>query len=99
MKNLSARRILASLLMLSLFGVMATAAFAEDEEVTLIGQLAKSEAGGYVLIEQDSGDSITVTGPAELEHSVGAKVKLTGSWMEDESGARYFAVTKVEPAE
>lgn len=109
MTNLSTRRILASLVTLSLLAIAPTAAFAfqeqapeeqvPEEQVTLTGQLAESEAGGYVLIEQESGESITITGPAELAQAVGTRVRLTGRWVEDGHGYRYFAVTKVERAQ
>lgn len=97
MKKLSTTSIAAGMTALLLLAVLVPAAYAE--EVTLVGQLAESEAGGYQLIEQGSGESITITGPSsELEMNVGKTVKLTGEWVKDESGSKYFAASKVEPA-
>lgn len=70
----------------------------EEEEVSLTGQLTTDEAGAYVLIEQESGDSIALRGVSELADHVGSMVKVTGKWAEDSEGYKYFEVSKVAPA-
>jgi hypothetical protein len=97
MKNVRILRVLVSLVVLTLVAGLCAAALAE--EVTLIGQLTASDAGGYLLVEAESGESVTVTGPEELAEHIGQKVKVTGEWVENEDGMRYFAAKKVEPVE
>jgi hypothetical protein len=70
---------------------------AEEEAVSLTGQLTTDEAGAYVLIEQESGDSIVLRGSSELADHVGSMVKITGKWAEDSEGYKYFEVSKVAP--
>ncbi len=71
---------------------------ASAEEVTLTGRLSGDEESGYMLIEQESGETIALKGPRELASHVGSTVTVTGKWAEDTQGNRYFAVSKVEKA-
>jgi hypothetical protein len=69
----------------------------QTEEISLTGQLSIDDLEGtYRLIEAESGDSIVLRGPAEMAEHVGATVKVTGKWAEDENGVKYFAVSKIE---
>lgn len=72
-----------------------TAPAAQQEQVTLTGQLAAGERGGFVLVEQESGDSVVLRGPVELADYVGSKVQVTGTWVE-ESEATYLQVATIE---
>lgn len=67
-------------------------------ETTLTGLLNSTEDGGYVLIEQASGESIALTGSASLADHVGSNVTVTGTWAEDAAGAKTFEVATVEAA-
>jgi hypothetical protein len=69
---------------------------AGTEETTLTGKLNRDDQGGFVLIEQESGDSVPLQGPADLATYVGSTVKVTGMWSEDSAGKRHFKVSKVE---
>ena len=68
-----------------------------EDEINLIGRLSTDDAGGYVLIEEESGDWVALAGPETLfESHVGATVRITGHWAEDETGERYVEVRAVE---
>ena len=88
---------LAAFLVLAFAGT-AVHADGDKDPITLVGELAESEAGGYLLIEQESGDSIAVSGSVMFGDHVGETVKLTGKWVEEEDGYRSFKVSKIEPA-
>lgn len=70
-----------------------------EEEITLTGQLSTDEQGGYVLIEQASGDSIALVSSMALAEYVDNTVNVTGKWAEDAEGNQTFEVSSVEPAE
>lgn len=70
-----------------------------DEEITLTGQLSYVEDGdAYVLVEQDSGDSIILEGTVDFASHVDTTVDVTGKWAEDSEGNRYFKVSRIEAA-
>jgi hypothetical protein len=70
-----------------------------DQQTTLTGQLDHNDQAGYVLIDQDSGSSITLKGSeGDLAQNVGSKVTVTGKWANDSNGKRYFSVSKVQKA-
>jgi hypothetical protein len=71
------------------------AATAQAPAVTLIGLLSVDANGDYVLVEEQSGDSIMLRGPAKLADHIGETVKVTGMWV-DASEDSYFEVTAVE---
>ncbi|MGH9380140.1 MAG: hypothetical protein ACRD2Z_05960 [Thermoanaerobaculia bacterium] len=73
--------------------------YAAEEETTLTGQLSTDEQGGYVLIEEASGESVSLVASMDLSQHVDATVNVTGKWAEDEEGNRVFEVSSVEPAE
>jgi hypothetical protein len=64
--------------------------------MALSGCLTKVGQDSFTLVEQESGDRITVKGPVELLDHVGHTVEVTGTWSEDSSAHRYFKVTKVK---
>ena len=68
------------------------------QQTTLTGQLSKNDMGGYVLVEEQSGDTITLQGPEDLADHVGTKVSVTGKWATDADGNQYFEVSTVAPA-
>jgi glucose/arabinose dehydrogenase len=68
------------------------------QQTTLSGQLSKNDMGGYILVEEQSGDSITLQGPEDLADHVGTKVTVTGRWATDADGNQYFEVSTVAPA-
>lgn len=70
-----------------------------EEEVTLTGQLSADDQGGYVLIEEASGESIPLVSAMDLSEHVDTTVNVTGKWAEDAEGNRTFEVSSVEPAE
>lgn len=72
---------------------------AAEEEVTLTGQLSADDQGGYVLIEEASGESIPLVSAMDLSEHVDTTVNVTGKWAEDAEGNRTFEVSSVEPAE
>lgn len=78
--------------------VLAQEGMSADEEVTLTGQLTTDDAGGYVLVEQESGDSITLAGSVDFAEHVDSTVNVTGKWAEDSEGYRYFEVSYIESA-
>jgi hypothetical protein len=66
-------------------------------ETTLMGQLSQDSAGGYVLVEQESGEQIRLEGSDELADHVGHQVKVTGKWSDaDTEGQKVFQVKKLE---
>lgn len=65
--------------------------------VTLVGVLSIDGSGGYILVEQQSGDSIILRGPDALAEHVGDMVRVTGSWV-DEPDVSYFEVMSIEVA-
>lgn len=67
----------------------------EEEPITLIGTVSVDGAGGYVLVEEQSGDSIALRGPSRLADFAGAFVKVSGRWVDDPDGA-YFMVATIE---
>lgn len=70
-----------------------------DEEITLTGQLSyDQDMEAYVLIEEESGDSIVLTGSVDFAEHDGSKVSLTGKWAEDSEGFQYFEVSRIDPA-
>lgn len=75
------------------------AAAPAEEEVTLTGQLSADDLGGYVLVEQESGESIPLVSSLDLSAHVDTTVNVTGTWAEDEEGNKTFEVSSVEPAE
>lgn len=68
----------------------------EAKELSLSGTLSETEDGGYVLVEQESGEGISVRGPDELADHVGSEVKVTGQWVKDDEGVEYFWVKAIE---
>ena len=68
----------------------------EAKEVTLSGTLSETEDGSYVLVEQESGEEISVRGPDALADHVGSDVKVTGQWTTDNDGNEYFWVKAIE---
>lgn len=87
----------------------ASAASPDDDETTLTGCLAAGdEPGEYVLTDEETDEEIDVEGPDSLAAHVGHRVKLTGSWVEDddegdeeeegyeEEDGSYFHATAVE---
>lgn len=68
-----------------------------EEEVTLTGQLSADGQGGYVLIEEASGESIPLVSATDLSEHVDTTVNVTGKWAEDAEGSRTFEVSSVEP--
>lgn len=81
------------------------AAMAQDgqppKEITLTGQLHTDEPGGddrggYVLIEQESGDWVALAAPMDLAEYVGTTVRVSGHWAKDPEGHNYFEVSEVE---
>lgn len=75
------------------------AAAPAEEEVTLTGQLSADDQGGYVLIDQASGESIPLVSSIDLSAHVDTTVNVTGMWAEDAEGNKTFEVSSVEPAE
>lgn len=70
-----------------------------EEEVTLTGQISADDQGGYVLIDEASGESIPLVSATDLSEHVDTTVNVTGKWAEDAEGNRTFEVSSVEPAE
>lgn len=73
--------------------------YAAEEEITLTGQLSADDQGGYVLIDEASGESVPLVSSMDLSEHVDARVNVTGKWTEDGEGNRIFEVSSVEPAE
>lgn len=72
---------------------------AADEEITLTGQLSfDEEMEAYVLIEEESGDSIVLSGSVDFTQHDGSKVSVTGKWTEDSEGFQYFEVSRIDPS-
>ena len=70
-----------------------------SKQTTLTGKLSQDDLGGYVLIEAQSGDSVSLVGLAtELSSHVGETVRVTGRWTSDSSGGKTFTVTRIEKA-
>jgi hypothetical protein len=67
------------------------------KEITMTGCLSKGTTGDtYVLTNEKTGKTTTVTGPADLEkHSANNKVKLTGT-SSTEGGKQVLNVTKID---
>jgi hypothetical protein len=66
------------------------------KETTVTGCLSKGAGDGYVLTNEKTGKTTTVTGPADLEkYSANHKVKLTGT-SSTEGGKRVLNVTKID---
>lgn len=73
---------------------------AADEEITLTGQLSFDDDMGYfMLIEEESGDAITLNGSVDFAQFFDAKVNVTGKWVEADDGSLYFEVSQIEAAE
>ncbi len=71
-----------------------------EEEVTLLGQLSEDADGGYVLVDPESGDEVSLRGQEEaLAEHLGSAVAVTGRWAEDDEAGPYFAVSAVEAQE
>lgn len=79
--------------------VVAQEAETAEEEVTLTGQLSTDDGGGYVLIDEASGESIPLVSAVDLSGHVDTTVNVTGKWAEDAEGNRTFEVSSVEPVE
>lgn len=97
-KNLHALTALFALAVLALAPVAAYAGGEMKDEATLSGQLSKNADGTFVLAEEASGDSITLTAAVDtvkLADHAGKKVKVTGKWSADKTS---FAVSKIEAA-
>lgn len=93
--------ILAAALLAALPPPPAPAATATQElagqEIALVGQLLADDlVGSYLLVERSGGDAIVLRGPRELADHVGALVRVTGEWGEDDDGERYFRVWRIE---
>ena len=75
---------------------------AQDESqqmgTTLVGQLSQEAGGGYVLVEEESGEQIRLEGSDKLAEHVGTKVKVTGEWANDSEGKLIFRVSTVKSA-
>jgi hypothetical protein len=70
----------------------------DESMITLIGQLSRDSSGLYVLVEQESGDAIRVTGPQELADYLETKVEVTGEWVQSSEGDPIFQVAKIRSA-
>ncbi len=70
----------------------------EPMATTLVGQLSEEAGGGYILVEEESGDKIRLEGSDELAEHVGTKVKVTGEWANDSEGKLIFRVSTVKKA-
>jgi hypothetical protein len=90
----------AALLALAVLAIGPAVSWAQEPgaaaEKTLTGQLAGGGSGGYVLIESEGGEEISLKGPDELSEHVGYEVRVTGQWAQDADGNGYFAVSRVE---
>ena len=71
----------------------------DDATVALTGQLAKDSMGSWILIEEASGDSITLSGGEDLASLEGARVRVTGTWIEDAEGGKVLEVGSIEKAD
>jgi hypothetical protein len=69
----------------------------QEAGMTLTGMLSIDGNGGYVLIEEQSGDSVALQGPQGLADHLGSTVKVSGRWVDDPDGT-YFLVKRVEAA-
>lgn len=100
-KNLHSLAVLLALAALALVPVAAALAEAQSpqdpKEMTLTGQLARNEAGRFILVEETSGDSFLLESnePQTLADNEGTKVSLTGRFS---ASRETFIVSKVEPA-
>jgi hypothetical protein len=66
------------------------------KETTMTGCLTKAAGEGYVLMSEKTGNTLPVTGPAELEkHAANHKVRLTGT-LSTEGGKRVLNVAKID---
>ncbi len=69
----------------------------KNEPVVLEGCLEEGdEEEGYYVLVIDEEEEIPVMGTAALSKHVGHRVRLTGTWIEDEEGETSFNVSKIE---
>jgi hypothetical protein len=67
--------------------------------VNVTGMLQSDDADGYVLVDQESGDSIALKGKKKkLAKHEGTAVTLTGRWRDNDPSTKMFRVSKVEAA-
>ncbi len=71
---------------------------AESSDVTLAGLLAMDDEGGYVLVEGESGEEITLEGEGLADY-VDSTVEVTGGWATDDEDNHYFYVAGIERVE
>ncbi len=91
-----------SVLTILLLGGLMTGLFAQEgshsghqEEVSIVGCLDEGGDEGYFVLTDEDGEEIDVTGSAELGKHLGHKVRLTGTWVEEDE-YEIFKVAKIE---
>lgn len=76
---------------------VASAAAETPKEETLTGMVSRNEAGRFVLVEEESGNSVLLESaePQVLADNEGLRVSVTGRWS---ASRETFLVSKVTPA-
>jgi hypothetical protein len=65
---------------------------------TLTGTIGGDAQKGFVLVEDESGDSIKLKGSVKFAEHIGHKVTVVGKWSDDGKGTKYFEVSSLEMA-
>lgn len=89
---------LVAVTVLALAPMAAAAAAAEDpQETTLTGMVSRNEAGRFVLVEEEGGNSVLLESaePQTLADNEGLRVSVTGRWS---ASRETFLVSTVTPA-
>ena len=67
--------------------------------ITLTGMLKSDGADAYMLVDQQSGDSIDLKKKSKkLSKHEGQMVSIEGRWVDNDPTSKTFKVSKVEPA-